>query len=215
MTGTGRAYEASKRLLALLVAALACVCVSACGSGGGSASNASASDEHKTAAAGGGTGTYMRDDEDADNDDRPYPLAGVEKTDSLSPVTLGKQADPADTRAVAALVKRYYAVAAAGDGVAACSMLDRALVSGFAGSQEGQAQGSAKACAAVVSPLLAAQRETFAADNVATLTVIDVRVKGTEGIAAVGFTSAPVRWMLIKREGGGWKIASLDDMGMS
>jgi hypothetical protein len=187
-----------KSLLALLTAALACIVMPTCGD---------------TASSRISAGSYLKSDGDRDNDDRSSPIETVEKSDTLIPWTYGKEAGRADKRAITAFVKRYYAAAAAGDGARACSLLYSTLAAGLG---EGQDQPlPSRTCAAVVSLLFEQQRQRLAADDVATMTVVDVRIEGDDGIATLGFRTMPVGQFRVKRERGAWKVDALLDTGMS
>jgi hypothetical protein len=154
-------------------------------------------------------------DGDRDNDDREHPIKGFEKTDTLAPLSYGKEADSTERRDVTSVVKRYYAAAAADNGIQACSLLAPTLAQGL-GESEGQtAHGTANNCPATVSLLFKQQHQQLAADEVATMTVIDVRVSGDVGVATVGFRAALSGRIHVKREDGAWKVNALLDTGSS
>jgi hypothetical protein len=203
----------TKPLAALMAVALLCVGAFACGTSnkGGSASKASSTlvpsstgrrNSASNAAQGGG---YLESDKDEDEDDEGPPLKTRE--DNLMPLAYGKEASQADEQAITALVKRYYAVAAAGDGAKGCSLLYSTLATDL-----GEGQGpSAQTCATAMSRVFKQQHRQLAADEVATMVVVDVRVKGNLAIATVGFRTQPVGRINLKREHHTWKINALID----
>lgn len=211
-----------KSLAVLLTAALLSVSAAACGQT--SKNIGSTSQVHSNAAATGSsratttsstTHSYLESDGDGDKDDNNrYFMA--EHTDTLLPSAYGKEAAQADKRAVVALIKRYYTAAAAGDGATACPLLYSTLAAGLAKGQGQSVQSSSGgACPAVVSLLFKQQHELLAADDIATMVMVDVRVKGNVGIATVGFRTMPVGQIHVKRDRGVWKVNALLDTGMS
>lgn len=59
------------------------------------------------------------------------------------------------------------------------------------------------------------EHQMLAADDVATMLVIDVRTKGNDATALVGFRTEPVGKLRLRRETtGSWKLASLLDVGL-
>jgi hypothetical protein len=128
----------------------------------------------------------------------------------------GHTADRADAAAIAALVKRYYAYGASGDGAAACALTSPSLA-GTVPEAYGQELGSAipvgaerflhgaKTCAAVLSLLFGHLHGQFAA----AVEMIGVRLKGDFGYALVDSTTLPASMIEVAREGGIWKIDEL------
>jgi ketosteroid isomerase-like protein len=149
---------------------------------------------------------YLSSDKDKDNDDGVPSNRKSEKTDTLVPRLYGREANAADKLAVTAVVKHYYAAAAKGDGATACSLLDRTLATGL-----GESRGDRVACADVIASYFKDQHEQLAADEVSTMTVLDVRVDGNEGIATVAFRNAPSGRILVRREEDAWKVNALLD----
>ncbi len=189
-----------------------CALLAGCGSANApsqsaSVNRASASSPSKTPSASLGTaasGAYLESDADQDGDD-PYHRGRAEDDDTPFLRSYGPQANPTDRSAIAALLKRYYAAAAAGDGAAACQELSATLALGLTAGQSGAT------CASVVTPLLAEQRQRFAADQVASMVLIQARVKNGLGLAEVGFKAAPISQIVVKREHGTWKVDALFD----
>jgi ketosteroid isomerase-like protein len=204
-----------KPLVALLAAALLCAGAFACGASNEDSLTSKASSTVATSgraqpssasrtARGGG---YLESDKDEDPDDEGPPLKTRE--DNLMPLAYGKEAGQTDKQAITALVKRYYTAAAAGDGAEGCSLLYSTLATVLG---EGQSPPS-QTCAAAISQVFKQQHKQLAADEVATMVVVDVRVKGNLAVATVGFRTQPVGRISLKREQLTWKINTLIDTG--
>jgi hypothetical protein len=133
----------------------------------------------------------------------------------------GHEASAAEVRAVASLIKRYYAAAVAGDSATACSLIHSSLArsSDFAKavpSEYAPAPGSSAlrgSCAQITSLLFKLDHQQLVADA-ATIRVTGVRVNGALGLALLGFRTTPERHILVKREGRAWKIDELLDSEM-
>jgi hypothetical protein len=192
------------RSLALLGAALlAAMTMSACDTTRRAAS--SLSPAHR-----GASGGYLRDDGDSDNDDERHP-AKVENDDRELFATYGRPAGPADAGAIAALVKSYYRASTGGDGARACSLLYGTLASGLATQASSSVSGAHDTCSTNMSVLLRQQHQRLIAENPATMLVTAVRVRGSIGLAVLGFRKMPESQMLVEREGARWKIDALFD----
>jgi hypothetical protein len=223
-----RDHATIRALIALLAASLLSVGAGACGAtsdGAGSHSNAPADAVPANTAPAAATsatepsGSYLSSDGDSDNDDRADPSQSFEKTDTLATSTFGREMSATERPAVVALIKRYYAAAAADDGALACPLLDPTLATGLGERQsQGQGQGHAAqshggGCAAAVSALFNQQHTQLMADEVATMSVIDVHVQGNEGIVTVAFRNALSGRIPIRRQGRAWKLGGLFDIG--
>jgi hypothetical protein len=158
-------------------------------------------------------GSYLKSDGDQDKDDG-NPVDAAEHTDTLVDV-YGRPVDQLDKRAVTILIKRYYAAAVARDDTEACLLLASTLATGLAEGQGQGAGGDGKTCASVVAPLFEQQHAQLAEDDVATMVVIAVRVKGDIAMATLGFRTMPVGKIFVKRERGTWKMDALLDTGLS
>jgi hypothetical protein len=127
----------------------------------------------------------------------------------------GHAARAAEARSVRDLVKRYYAVAATGDGVKACAMLEPA-VAAHAFEDLGRAPGpaylrGAKTCPALMAKLFRHYRVRLAA-KAATLEVRGVRVSAAHGLALLSFGRMPERVISVQRVHRRWRIGMvLDD----
>jgi hypothetical protein len=148
---------------------------------------------------------YLKVDGDKEADDG----TGVSKGTNDDPPFLaayGDEANQATKRAVTAVVKAYYAAAAADQGAKACSLLDTSLASGLA---EQQASGSGQNCTSALSLMFQQQQRQFVRDEVATMAVTKVRISGHQGLAVMGFKAMPESDILLALEGNRWKIGAL------
>jgi hypothetical protein len=143
---------------------------------------------------GGGSGQYDGDDESVRD--------------------FGREAPPADRRAIVALVKSYYTAAVAGDGAKACSLFFSPLARTY---PKDLAEGSTRpylrgltTCATVASKLFE-QYHTQLSNDIATLKVADVRLAGKLGLAVLSFKGLPWRQVEVMREHRVWKMFSLLD----
>jgi hypothetical protein len=128
----------------------------------------------------------------------------------------GRATNAATTRAVTALVDRYYRAVTMGDDVSACSLvagdLVRALVE-QAGELPSRRYHTAGACPAVISRQFARAPGRNAGD-LAAVAVIGVRIEGKEGLALLRMSNAEVRDIPVGREGGRWKLEAIVDNGL-
>ncbi len=152
-------------------------------------------------------GSYLRNDGDTDNDD-PHASFPGQDHQSLLATYGGRPAPAATARAIAAVVKRYYAVSAAGEGAHACALLSTGARAGVAVQQPGSAN-----CTSAIATLLAQQHAHLVTEEPASMTVIGAYAKGDLGLAVLGFRRAPESDVVLEREGGVWRIASpLDNL---
>jgi hypothetical protein len=207
-----------KPLPVLFAAALLSAGVSACGSG----KNTSSASPSPNAAATGSTvagsassatptGDYTKADTDKDND------IGAPSDDTNNNYILdyAHAASTADKRAVTALIKRYYAAAAVGDGAKACSMMYVTFAEAVA---EDYGQGSAgdsylrqgKTCPAVMALLFKHYHGQLAAE-LPILEVTRVRLDRHHGLAVLSFGTMPERQIPVRRERRAWKIGAVLD----
>ena len=218
-------YGAPKSIPALFAAALLCLSATGCSSNG-SHSSSHASSRHLAGNAPaqsvksshkGQAGGYLAGDADADEDDKGNKRYNLEVSgnDTFVPASDGKEAGRTDKQRIATLIKRYYLAAAAGDGARGCALLDPALTKELAAGQERPGEVASKACAAAVSQIFRQQHQLLASDDVATMSVIEVRVKGDVAAALVGFRTMPVGRIHLKRDRGHWKVDALFDTGLT
>jgi hypothetical protein len=202
-----------KSLLALLAIALLSLDAVACGGSSKgtdpvsqASSNAAATGSAPATTASSTTPAMQPVKSDNDND-------GDNGEDDFN---WGQAASAADSQAATALVKRYYAVAAAGDGAMACALIYSIFaeeISEVYGQPPGPAALRGKTCAAVMSKLFKQERQQLIVDN-ATLEVARVRVKEKRGLVLLSFKGMPQRNIPVHRELGAWKIDALLDSGL-
>jgi hypothetical protein len=213
-----------RQLLALLATALLGVSAAACdsaGKGAGAVSTPPPS-SNNTGTAGGAaatvpvriaqSGSYPKDS-DKDGDDKRHP-ANAENDDRTLFAAYAGRASPADRRAVTILVNRYYTAAAAGDAAKACSLLSSSLAAGLATSQGHSGQGDHNTCAGPMSLLIRQQHQRLIADDVTTMVVTSVYMKGDQGLAVLSFKAMPEATIAVEREGHAWKVGALLDSGL-
>jgi hypothetical protein len=166
---------------------------------------------------------YSGGNGDADNDDIKGPkdrdndadnkTGSYYDRDDNSFRAFGHAARPADRKAITALVRRYIAVAAAGDGASACTLLYSALAKAVPetyGQPPGPAYLRGKTCAEVTTKLYARDHEQLHA-YLRTLEVTGVRLDHNTGLVVLRFTGLPGRRIEVERERKGWKIGALLD----
>jgi hypothetical protein len=118
-----------------------------------------------------------------------------------------------DRRQMTAVLKRYYAAAAAEDGVEACALM-YSLFAEEVPEDESPAALRGQSCATVAASLFKQRHRELVADN-ATFRVTLVRVSGRRGLALLKFGNRPERDIRMHREGHRWKVEELLDSGMS
>jgi hypothetical protein len=120
----------------------------------------------------------------------------------------GHEADAADRQAIATLVERYYAAAAALDGTQACRLIHSLTIEATI-ETDADRLGVAKTCPAVMHKLFERQRHQLAIDN-ASLEVIDIRVGGATALVLLRFAKASeANHLATHREGSAWKLWDL------
>lgn len=218
-----------RALLSLCAIVLLCLSVAGCGSvGKGTVAvttvASQAAPTERTI-----TGDYDNDDYggdayygDADNDDhRPTDrdndsdnsTGSYYDSDDNSVRYFGHAADSADRYAITALIKHYYALAVAQDGVAGCSLIISGIarsIPGDLGRPPGPPYLRGDTCAAVLSKVFKENRRQLAA-YAAALQVTGVRVAGNRALAVLGFKTLPGRQFHLAREGNAWKLEGLLD----
>jgi hypothetical protein len=112
-------------------------------------------------------------------------------------------------------VERYYAVAAAGDGAAGCSLLT-SIEARSAPENYGRPPGPSylrggKTCPAVLSLLFKHLHRQLAAG----IRMTGVRVEHNRAVALFSLTGMPFAYTFLRREGGSWKLATLFASAMS
>ncbi len=183
-----------------LAAASLCLGMDACGG----AENEGRAAPKRPAAERGAAGSPMGDQDD----DNPGG-GGYYDGDDGSVRFYGKAASRTDTRAIAALVKRYYAAAAAGRGAQACALTYFIDVETLP-EQYGHPPGplwlrGADTCTAVLTRVFAHYHRQLTVP----VQVTGVRVNGLHADALVGFATLPAGVVKARREGASWKIEGL------
>lgn len=167
-------------------------------------------DSARGSSAASATGSTVLDS-DRDNDG-PGSNGDTDNDDILS---FGTAADAADRNAIAILIGRYYAAAAADRGASACVMLywlaAEAIVEEHDRAQAGRPP-LGKTCAPIVSKLFE-RRHRELVEDVAALEVSEMAVSGNRGLARVRFGATRERLISVQRERGVWKMDVLLDDG--
>jgi hypothetical protein len=214
-----------------LLAVLAIFSINICSCGGAErdvhgSPNASVSNRAFNSSRSAGVNTvggYIKADDDIVGDGRPKG-GGDDEGDGDDGATrsYGHRASTAEARAVDRLIRRFYLTAAAGDGKAACALIDSELAQSrnledrvpvaFRPSP-GSSALRGKDCAQIETLLFGLEREQLAAEN-ATIVVTDVRIKDDNGLALLGFKTLGERTIPLTREGRAWRIDGLLDAGI-
>jgi hypothetical protein len=149
---------------------------------------------------------YLKKDGDAEGDDGPPHGKGV--GDDLPFLnSYGAKADLAQAQAIAALVTSYYTAASTDNAAKACSLLASGLARGLAEAESSQHGG--ESCATALSPIFEKQHPQLIKDDVPTMVVTTIRVKGDTALAVLGFQAEPEADVLLQREGSRWKMDTL------
>jgi hypothetical protein len=180
------------RLLAVsATTAVLCVAIPACG-------GARSSDGASTVRGAVARGNDLDNDNDHGDDDTHV-------------LNYGYAANAADERESTALVKRYYALAAARDGTRACPLLVPLLAETIA-EQDSHSPGLRGSTCAVVLSKLFARDHRLLAEKDAHLKVLRVRVKGDKGLILLDFPEIPeARQILERRVNGTWRLREIYD----
>lgn len=215
---------------ALLAVALLGGCVAACGGAGRHgrqlrpAASASVSksnlEEAKLDADKDGDSAHPDEDElskppsvDRDNDTDSSGHAAYD-SDDQSIADFGHSANASQSAQIGALVRRYYAVATAENGNAACSMLystyAEAIPEDYGTSPPGPSYASGSTCPVVMSEIFTHFHDRLTA-RLAKLHISRVRVREHQGVVILSFGSMPVSEIRVSREGRIWRILALID----
>jgi hypothetical protein len=229
-----------KSLPALLAAVLLCVGTTACGGAGKGARStskaastvASGGAPAATVQVAGSSARYLNDGDaekksDHDLDNQPgnhedgdrdsveeyedtYDNGAYHDSDDGSVLTYGRAASPAETRAIAAIVMRYYAAAAVEDGAKACATMTKidaaTMVEDYGQGSAGPAYlSTGKSCQAVMSLIFKHAHSKLTG----AVHVTGARVNGGEAYALLGSTTMPAGFIIVRREAGRWKIGTI------
>jgi hypothetical protein len=157
------------------------------------------------------TGPYLKDDGDKDSDDERHRGKRDDDDDRTLWAPYGNEATHIVRQEVTKLVRTYFAVAAGGDGEKACALLYGSLAAGLGEGQSQSVRSAGNACPMAVDRIFKERHQQLAADEVSTMVVTSVHVKGNFGLALLGFREVPEGAILIEREDNAWKIASALD----
>lgn len=142
-------------------------------------------------------------DYQAENDNEVH----VDRDDRMTIMLGGSEADAADRRSIEALVKRYFAAAATGNGRAACATFlafEARKIPAYVrdGTVPAYVRG-AKSCAAAMTRVFRRFRHQLSTP----VTVTDVRVRADgAGLAVLGSTTMPAGYLSLHRQRGAWWI---------
>lgn len=128
-----------------------------------------------------------------------------DRDDSRILAYYGHPASAIVSREVAAVAKRYYAAAAAGDGKRACSMMEPSLVKSIPvvyGQLGASYLRGAKTCPAVMVRMFKHRHHEL----IAPVTVTGVLEKGKNAYALLGSTRIPASFIGVLHEHGAWMI---------
>ena len=146
------------------------------------------------------------DPEDNDSDEPVPESYKFPDSDDRPVFEFGKPARAATRGEIAAVVKRYYAAGAAGDGAGACEVFMPFLANGAA--QEYTLPGQSHhfpTCAALMSAMFAQSRQELSAP----VTVVSVRVRGHEARAIVASRTLRASQLELMRHAGSWRMLAL------
>ncbi len=147
----------------------------------------------------------------ADNDqDAPVPDSyRFPDADDAQALAFGRAASAGERAAIEAVVKRYFAAAAAANGAAACGLLEpalpRTLPEDNAGPREPAYVRGAKTCPEVLTRTFA----HFHAELAAPISVHTVRVQGSEAHAILASRTLRAGVAFLVRQRGAWWMVQL------
>jgi hypothetical protein len=200
--------------LALLSVGLLSACIAACGSASKETSSHTSSSAHTDTTTGSASlapaPVQSAVDADKDNDlSAPYD---DKSNDSL--LSSGHRAGPSEARAITALLKRYYAAAAAENGLRACAMLystlAEAVAEDYGQSPPGPPYMKGTTCPAVLRMAFGHFHPQIALE-LPKLEVAHVRLVEGHGLVVLRFGALPERQIAVRRERHTWKLATLLD----
>lgn len=138
--------------------------------------------------------------------------ASTEKPPTAGAQAFGHPAGGVDSRAIRTLAERYYATAAAADGVRACALLyviRRETIPEEFGQTSGPASLHGTTCPTVMAKLFRLEHRQLVAEST-NLRVIAIRVEGKRGYALLQFGgSSELHALAVHDEIGVWRVESL------
>ncbi|HEX3692374.1 MAG TPA: hypothetical protein VHU13_03435 [Solirubrobacteraceae bacterium] len=149
-------------------------------------------------------------DEDGDIDSRGQ---GGPDVDNDAIYHWAAVADPADARAVAALLRRYYAVAIKGDAATACTMIDRIVIDRLEEGSEEETRrapnwaprSASEACQRTMSATFAKRHRELVKD-VTAFRVETVQQRGNHAVALIVSGPERILQVSVRREHGIWRM---------
>lgn len=144
----------------------------------------------------------------AESDASPQSMARRYPHGDNSIQTYGHAGGASDRQVVDALVKRYYAAVADGDGARVCSMMSASLSASIVQGLSRSPKLQGKGCGPILS-LLFKPRSGAARASLTDVRVTAVRLKGDKGFALLRSKSMPSGEIPVVREHGKWKIGGL------
>jgi hypothetical protein len=197
-----------------VLAALLCACGGTSRNGSAATARISPSEASREAAERRPAPLDAHVDVDRDND------SGLPGDNHDNKETFGHPASPTDQRAIAALVKRYYAAALAENGARGCALLYSTLVEAVP-IDDGREPGAPTymhgrtTCASVLTALFKHYHAQLAAE-LPRLQVTSVHTREHEGFAHLRFGGGlPERRIGVKRERRTWKMSQIYDQELS
>jgi hypothetical protein len=151
------------------------------------------------------TAYFPNDKNDRDND-------GDRNDDDEGVLDYGHAADAADRGQSVALIKRYFAAAAAANGARACSLLAPFIAESVVEDDGRTTALYGNSCAAVMSKLFKLHHALLLAKD-ESMRIPSIRVEGSDkALAILEFTAIPeVRQIAERRVGGTWYVLELLD----
>jgi hypothetical protein len=157
-------------------------------------------EEHSSGSPAGDT------DADSDNDVKEHQF--FHDRDDKIVLAHGHAASAADYGVLTDFVKRYYKVAAAGDGATACSTIAPAFEKRIPrefGSTAGPSYMRGKTCPEVMSLFFKHEHQNLTTVS----TVTGARVKGNQAFVLLGSKTLPASYIELVREGNTWRSMDL------
>jgi hypothetical protein len=146
-------------------------------------------------------------DADFDNDTKDR-LRGYTDGDDTSVLAFGRAASVTETRAVTAVVKRYYAAAAAEDGARACALVTSVYLIAIPedyGRTTGPSYMRGKTCSIALSGLFKHEHKRL----VTGVKLTGARIAGNRAYVLVGSRTLPASYLTLEREASGWRVSGL------
>lgn len=159
------------------------------------------------------TGDYLKNDGDDNKnpDDIPPSRGGPGDDDAPLFATYGRSASGKERHAIEKVIRRYYKAATEADGLNGCSLLASGLATELANRQSQSSDAGRRACASVLRRLFQQHHGQLLSNEIATMTITDVHVRGSISLVGLGFRAVPQSEILLQREGHAWKMNALFD----